>query len=343
MLNPHLEGCGLHQIKRTGHLIPGRPSRSSPHMSHTYQFLMARLAYCIIALVPPYVVREFPGWGYLLRLFCGYERDWLWAAAPTKKIRNKLTGQIMALDLANWSDRLTFFLGRWYDLETQLFTSSIVKPGDTVIDIGANRGMFALFASSIVGATGAVICFEPNPQCVAVLDRDVRLNGINNVAIHNIGLGDREQELILTIPSINSGEGTFGTSPYDEKQLYRTRVPVKRGDDVLCLVSPVMIKVDTEGFEPRVLAGLENTIKRTRPVIVTEIAPNHLKSCGSSVRELLALMERYGYQGLKLELVKKHGKHRLALNRSWGQDEDCDVAWIPTSAVGHYLHLLGLP
>jgi FkbM family methyltransferase len=311
-------------------------------MSHIQQFFKARLAFCIITFVRPYVVRELPGWGFLLGLFCGYERDWLWTAAPTKKIRNKLTGQIMVLDLANWSDRSTFFLGRWYDLEAQLLTSSIVKPGDTVIDVGANRGMFALFASSIVGATGAVICFEPNPQCVAVLDRDVRLNGISNVAVHNIGLGDREQELILTIPSINSGEGTFGTSPYDEKQLFRTRVPVKRGDDVLCSVSPVMIKVDAEGFEPRVLAGLENIIKRAQPLIVTEVAPNHLKSCGSSVRELLALMERYGYEGLKLELGKKNGKHCLALNRGWAEDEGCDVAWIPTGAVDHYLHLLGV-
>ena len=108
----------------------------------------------IILTVRPYVIRELPGWGKLYAFVAGHTRDWLWAGAPVKTIRGKLHGYVLQLDLSKWSDRSTYFLGRWYDLEIQLFMADMIGPGDTVVDIGANRGNFALAASRLLGNAG---------------------------------------------------------------------------------------------------------------------------------------------------------------------------------------------
>src|SRR5262245_49548095 len=125
----------------------------------------------IVLAVRPYVRRELPGWGRVYAAMVGgYRRDWLWAAAKVRTIRGKRHGYAMRLDLSKWADRSAFFLGRWYDLNTQLLMSALLRPGDTVVDVGANRGMFALAASRLVGETGRVVCFEPNPNCFQILD-----------------------------------------------------------------------------------------------------------------------------------------------------------------------------
>jgi hypothetical protein len=132
----------------------------------------------IILVVRPYVARELPGWGRVYTFVGDYSRDWLWAAAPVKTMRGKLHGYDMKLDLSKWSDRSAFFLGRWYGLPAQLLVADLLKQGDVVVDVGANRGMFALMASRVVGDTGKVIagkviCIEPNPNCLKILDREI--------------------------------------------------------------------------------------------------------------------------------------------------------------------------
>ena len=59
--------------------------------------------------------------------------------------------------------------------------NALIRPGDTVIDVGANRGMFALNASYLVGKNGRVICFEPNPNCLKVLRYEIESNDIDNI------------------------------------------------------------------------------------------------------------------------------------------------------------------
>ena len=130
-----------------------------------------------IAVARPYVRRELPGWGKVLSLVAGYQRDWMWQGAPEKIVTGKLHGYKMHLALDGWwADRSTYFLDRWYDLETQLVLRDLVKPGSTVVDVGANRGMFALTASHTVGPTLAVLSvLEPNPKVLcAFTARDRR-------------------------------------------------------------------------------------------------------------------------------------------------------------------------
>ena len=232
--------------------------------------------------------------------------------------------------LSNWVDRLTFFLGRWYDLEAQLILKDLVKAGDTVVDVGANRGMYTFVASYYVGPNGGVISFEPNPNCIRIMESEAIANQITNVTIQNCGLGDENAMLTLSIPEISNAEATFGKSVYADAR--KLEVPVKIGDDELRNVSPSLIKIDVEGFEYQVITGLRATIKRAKPIIVTEIIDEHLVAAGSSAAELITLMKSLDYQGFAIHLTK-HGSQYDWIAKDIGDEPFNDAIWLPTDSV----------
>jgi hypothetical protein len=166
----------------------------------------------------PYTRLELPAWNRLLRAakVSGYKHDSdVWAFAPTKTIRGKVHGYLMNLDLTDWSQRKTYFLGRYYELHIQLLLQKVLKNGDRVVDVGANIGMITLCASALVGDSGIVKSFEPNPECLDALTDILTLNRIKNVAIHPVGLSDVQDRMTLRIvvnrehPSGHSGVGTL--------------------------------------------------------------------------------------------------------------------------------------
>jgi FkbM family methyltransferase len=283
----------------------------------------------IVWAIRPYIFRELPGWGKLYAIFADYRRDWLWAGAPVKTMREKLDGRLMQVDLSKWSDRSTYLLGRWTDLHIQLLLRDLITPGDTVVDVGANRGLFAFTARHLVGDSGQVICFEPNPDCAAILEQEVAANGVTNLTVHHFGLGDRDEELTLSVPAINSGEGTFGRTAYEQSSCHEVRAWTKIGDPLLRSESPSLIKIDVEGFECKVIAGLAQTIRQHRPIILTEVAPSLLATSGSSAVELTDLLGGFGYRGFELGLRKDGWRYDWQMTPLSNKLTTVDAVWVP--------------
>lgn len=98
-----------------------------------------------------------------------------------------------------------YFLGRFYDLGTQLFLKQVLWPGDRMVDVGANIGMISLVCARLVGAQGVVDAFEPNPRCIARIESFITQNKITNIRVHRMGLEASEGKLILSVPLFNSG------------------------------------------------------------------------------------------------------------------------------------------
>jgi FkbM family methyltransferase len=286
-----------------------------------------------IMLILPYTRLELPGWGGLLKLAGAIDNDELWQGAPSKTIRGKWHNYIMTLDLANWSERLTYFLGRFYDLPTQLFIKETVKKGDSFIDIGANIGMITLLAARCVGARGTVVAFEPNPLAAKRLKTVAIANQLKQVTIHQCGLADREDKLTLNVATKHTGTGTFGELSQQDlsSDSQRYEVPVYRGDTMLGdrLTGVTFIKIDVEGFEPYVLKGLSKTIANLQPVILTEVVEEHLKRAGSSIEKLFAIMQAYGYEAFDLKTQKSFWHHSLQLNRVKTRPETDNIVWLP--------------
>lgn len=268
-----------------------------------------------------------PGWSTILALWADYSRDWIWRGTPEKIGMSKFHPYKMHLAINHWTDRSTYFLGRWYDLEAQLILRDLVKPGSTVVDVGANRGMFALAASHIVGPQGHIICFEPNPLRLNILRREIIENKIKNVTIRHSGLGDTRAKMTLTVPHKNPGCGTLAKGLFPVDASYVALVSIGVGDEELFGAIPSLIKIGVEGFEFQALLGLRKTIEQSRPIIMHAAKHGLLKANGHSMPDIADFLEPLNYNGFRLVLEKCKGGHAWILNEL--DDEDCNAIWFP--------------
>jgi FkbM family methyltransferase len=292
----------------------------------------------IARLALPYARLELPGWGKVLRAAGVYRHD-CWDGAPTRVIRGKFHGYRMTLSLQSWSERQTYFLGRYYELDTQAFAITCLRPGDTFIDVGGNIGMMTLLGSRLVSPGGRVHTFEPNPREGERIRRTLDENGIDNVTLHRMGLSDAPAELTLSVITEHSGMATFAPVEGDDAKLVSAThvAKVVRGDDVLPhdLAGAVTMKIDIEGFECRAIRGLMGTIRRYRPAIVTEVIGHHLQRAGHSVGELFDLMNGLNYRAYHVGIRRKRGRQKLSLRSIDKAVEtmDSNVAWVCPGTV----------
>jgi len=294
------------------------------------------------AFVRPYTWRELPGWGKAMQLVNRGHEDVRWQRSGTVVMRSKLHGLLLNLDLRTWSNRLTWFLGRYYDLGTQLLIGALLERGDVFVDIGANEGMISLIGSLTVGAEGKVIAFEPNPVARTIFERNLAANGISNVEIIGAGASDAAGTLDLHVHGINTGGGSFARAgDAAEDALETVACPVVVPDVVLESLSPRVIKIDVEGFEPRVLAGLAQTIARAQPTIAVEMIASHLAKAGFTPADVRESMEAQGYRGFRVRLTGPATDRRLDLEPLGAGDwQDGDAFWIPEVRVDAELHRL---
>jgi len=86
-----------------------------------------------------------------------------------------------------------------------------IKTGDYVLDLGANLGLFSLFASRVVGSNGQIFAFEPNKTASNFLAKNLQLNNLENVKIFNDAVGDKKEEVFFNFDQ----EDTYGSSHID--------------------------------------------------------------------------------------------------------------------------------
>jgi FkbM family methyltransferase len=143
----------------------------------------------------------------------------------------------------------------------------LVRPGDVLWDVGANVGVITTyFARS--QRPRAIHAFEPNPLPLRPLQSLFQNSSL--VTVHPLALGDQDGEIEMKIPKRSSCTGSLAMDLEDAELI---TISVRRGDSLrqsLKLPAPDVMKVDVEGFEPQVFAGLAQTISENRPVIFFE-------------------------------------------------------------------------
>jgi FkbM family methyltransferase len=224
----------------------------------------------------------------------------MWKGYAPRWVKGKLHGYEIPINLNSWSNRQAYFTGRYFDVGNQLIMKALVAPGETVVDIGANEGMITLMAAKIVGPTGKVIAFEPNPGPRGIVEKAMRRNGLDWIDLRPFGVSDARAVLPLTVPEINSGEGSFGRPVYEAHAMEVIEAQVVVGDDELAEEMPRFIKIDVEGYELHVLRGLRKTLARARPIVTLEYVKKHLTNAGTSPEEVHGEIEAAGYRGWKI-------------------------------------------
>lgn len=194
-----------------------------------------------------------------------------------------------------------------------------VRPGDTVIDVGANIGDTTVPLARLVGPQGRVFAIEPLYKCFECLQHNVHHAKVDKqVTCLNFGAGAFEAKDVPFLESPNVGASCLAAesktvNKYDESV---SRIDIRPLD---CLALDVchFIKMDIEGYEVFAIRGLEVTIARCNPVISLEIAPH---------------CERYGYDkaGVVAEMVARGYVPNMSLADIYN-DYQPDVIFTPTS------------
>ncbi len=174
------------------------------------------------------------------------------------------------------------------------FFAREVKPGMTVLDIGANIGLYALTFSRLAGPTGQVYAFEPAPDLFSALDAARRLNHAANLQTFACGLGAADATLRLQRSFFNSGDNRIGKG--GDFSGDAADVPIRRGDDLVAGAPSVdFIKIDVQGWELHALRGLNETIARSPGVqIYLEFWPRGLRDAGAGPEALWAFLKSHG-------------------------------------------------
>lgn len=152
----------------------------------------------------------------------------------------------------------------------------LVRPGMVVADIGANVGYFTLLMAELVGPTGRVHGFEPNPRLVELVDKSLRVNGFSQWAsIHWIALGDQnDQSVTLVVPPLtpmNAYILPFGADAPSEG----VAVPMARLDSREDWQAIELAKIDVEGAEQLIWSGLQGLLDSGRlRTVVLEFNPH---------------------------------------------------------------------
>lgn len=189
------------------------------------------------------------------------------------KIVATVDGITYELDLRELIDSTLYYEGAW-EPETVAALRRLIKPGQIVLDIGANMGCHTLLMAQLVGETGQVVAFEPMSAAYAKLVRNIQLNRFSNIVAEKTGLSSSDGET----------EIAFATSwRLDLKSdgARAERVSFMTLDGYVAAHSHLFsrldcIKLDVDGFEEAVLRGARDTLLSYRPVILMEIGTDSM-------------------------------------------------------------------
>ncbi len=207
--------------------------------------------------------------------------------------------------LGNDISRLLFTDGH-YEPNEFYFLSTHLKPGMIFLDVGANDGLYALFASEYVGDTGRVFAFEPSSREYARLQDNIALNEKKNIEALRLALSCQNGVGVMHIAGYeHEGQNTLGSFIYEGvEQLHSEQIPLRRLDDILAekqIDHVDFMKIDVEGAEYTVLEGAEQMIRSYRPTLLLELSDRALKQQERSAAEVLSFLRALGYRILSFE------------------------------------------
>lgn len=217
-----------------------------------------------------------------------------------KEIDAGPTSVRLFVDLADHVIGLNIVRGA-YESDEAAFARSMLKPGDTAVDVGAHIGFFTVQMAAAVGPSGKVYAFEPFDPNVELLERSIAENRFaDRIVFRRAAVGAASGTATLTYPveTLNSGGAYLlreGSTPLAGN--LKKAVPVVTLDEVELRRPVRFIKMDVEGAEPLVLKGATRLLAADRPVILSELHPTQLdRAAGLTAERFLDEVHQIGYR-----------------------------------------------
>ena len=171
---------------------------------------------------------------------------------------------------------------------------SLIRPGMTILDIGANVGVYSLALAAAVGSTGRIHAFEPGREAFDRLEFNcIKLNPNLPITTWSLALSDR----IGSSRLFHVGGSTTFSMGGDDAQPTE-RIPVSTLDSwahANGLTGVDAIKIDVEGHEPNVLRGGRNLLTTHHPLILFESSQPALERNSNSMHDCWEILQEYDY------------------------------------------------
>jgi FkbM family methyltransferase len=204
-----------------------------------------------------------------------------------------------------------------HEPDLQAAVPKIARPGMIAYNVGAHIGFFTLALSRLVGPTGRILAFEPDPRAWPRLQRNLALNDFSgNVQTFQLAMGERDGEAQFA-SAMTDMQGRFARLPYVLPDAPVVSVTCYKFDSFLAQGNPKpeLVLMDVEHAEGLVLAGMQQTLAELRPALIIEMhGPEAIADSWAELRrhsyELLRLPQMR--RAMKLEEVVPLG-HYLAL------------------------------
>lgn len=218
-------------------------------------------------------------------------------------VRQTMVGSTpLELDLSEWNQRMAFALRR-YEPDLIAFLKTTLSGGGVLFDVGANVGLITfLIASQRTDVT--VHAFEPNPHGALLWRRNRELNPDVDARLNEVAVGPTEGRAELALSADRESAWSHMVEEGSTTQLEAVEVPVITLDRYIAQerISFVdVVKLDVEGYEPRVLAGAARALSDRRVgCIVSELNDFHLGRLGSSREAVIDWLADHGYRAVEI-------------------------------------------
>ncbi len=267
-----------------------------------------------------WIARRLPAGRYpFIHHVCPRPNRRFWASLPAA-----LGGSMFLCDLRDSISREACLTGQYEPQETTLLRA-LLKPGMTVVDVGANWGYHTLLAAHLVGRGGRVISVEPDPRLFGTLSLNIARNGLGHVSARQIAAADAPGRLRLL--GYDPSDGNYGVS--------QLAVDDGGGDDAFLVEARDLdglladmdvphvdvMKMDVEGAEALALPGLERMLK-TGGIrrLLLELHPAALAARGTRPETVLAGLTAHRYRVWSLDHSREMSR-RVAYGRVATLDE----------------------
>lgn len=148
--------------------------------------------------------------------------------------------------------------------------SEFVENGDWVIDVGANVGHYTQRLSKLVGPEGRVIAFEPVPTTFSILAANIQEFSYSNVTLFNAAISSKLSSARMALPCLDSGLTNYYQANLSSDSTGSLTVLTVPLDSIVQNQKIKLIKIDVEGHESFALAGMQQIIRDSHPIIILE-------------------------------------------------------------------------
>ncbi|MFO0840234.1 MAG: FkbM family methyltransferase [Phycisphaerae bacterium] len=194
---------------------------------------------------------------------------------------------------------LCFAVRGFWEWQNVVIANLACRPGDSIVEVGANIGTESVLYARIVGSRGRLTCFEPLPANAELLESNLRRNRLSQAVVLRNAVSDRAGTLRFAPPAgdDNSGmgrlvDGVQADTASIEVQCVTLDALRAVGD----LAAPRLLVIDVQGAELAVLRGAERMLREDRPIVVVEAEAGLLAEHGDAPSDVFSHMKRLDYQ-----------------------------------------------